>query len=164
MGRKILAVILGYLAMAVVVMGGLTGAYFAMGADKAFEAGTYEVTTAWLVVWGATSIVAAVVGGWVCGKIGKTKGAVGSLILLVVLLGALYAFAVFKAEDPAPEDLARTGDTPNFEAMNQAQSPMWVHVANPVLGVIGIMIGGRLSGACKGNGKSESSSGEDSAA
>ena len=161
MGRKILAVILGYVAMAVVVMGGLTGAYFAMDADKAFEAGTYEVTTAWLVVWGATSIVAAVVGGWVCGKIGKTKGAVGSLILLVVLLGSLNAFAQIKKEVPA-EDVVRTGSTPNMEAMMKARAPTWMYIAEPIIGVLGAMVGGGLSGACKGNRKSESSSGDNS--
>ena len=52
MGRKVLAVILGYVVLAVVVMGGLTIVYLALGQDRVFEAGTYEVTGMWMVVWG----------------------------------------------------------------------------------------------------------------
>lgn len=149
MGRKILAVILGYIAMVIVVMGGLTGAYLAMGPDRAFEAGTYDITPLWMIVWGVVSVVAAIAGGFVCVKIGKTKGAVQSLILLVVLLGALNAFAVMKAEAPPPEDQIRLGDTPNLEAMAKAQSPMWVHIANPFIGVIGVMVGATMGCGCR---------------
>lgn len=66
MGRKVLAVILGYLTMAVIVMVGLTVAYLVLGPAKTFEAGSYQVTTTWLVVWVAASVVAAVGGGFVC--------------------------------------------------------------------------------------------------
>lgn len=155
MGRTVLAVILGYVAMFVVVMGCLTGAYMLMGADRAFEVRGYEVTSAWLVVWALVTLGAGVVGGVVCGMVGKSKRAVVSLMVFVVVLGGLYAFSMSNAETPAAEDLVRTSQTSSMEAMGKARSPMWVNISNPILGVLGIMIGGRLSGACRDRGRSD---------
>ena len=61
--RTIGSVILGYLVMFVVVFVGLTAAYLAMGTDRAFKPGVYDVTAIWLVVMFAISILAAFVGG-----------------------------------------------------------------------------------------------------
>ena len=111
MGRKILAVVLGYGVMLVLVMGVFHAAYLVLGADKAFEAGTYESTPMWLGVWLGLSIVAAVSGGFVCGKIGKSKGAVISLMVLVGVLGAADIVRVLSLDEPAAEDQIRVGDT-----------------------------------------------------
>ncbi len=148
MGRKILAVILGYLAMAVVVMGGLTAAYLAMGADGAFEAGSYQVTSTWIVVWLVTSVVAAVAGGFVCAKVGRSKGAVISLLVLVGVFGAANTAMQMNKEVPA-EDLVRTGDTPNFEAMMKARAPTWMYITEPMIGVFGAMVGATLGCGCR---------------
>ncbi len=145
MGRNILAVIIGYIAMAIVVMVSLTGAYLLMGADRAFESGTYEITTLWMIVWGIASLVAALVGGVVCAKISKhSRGAVLSLLILTGVLGAANTGVRMSAEAPAPEDQIRTGDTPNVEAMTAAQAPTWVYIAEPIIGVMGILIGATL--------------------
>lgn len=143
MGRKLLAVILGYIVMAVVVMVGLTAAYFALGPAKTFEAGSYQVTTMWLVVWLVASVVAAVAGGFVCAKIGKSKGAVISLLVLVGVLGAANTVMRVSAEVPA-EDLVRTGETPNMEAMMKARAPTWMYIAEPLIGVFGALVGASM--------------------
>ena len=46
--RTIGAVVLGYLAMALVVFVALSGAYLAVGADGAFRPGVYEVSALWI--------------------------------------------------------------------------------------------------------------------
>lgn len=148
MGRKILAVILGYVAMAVVVMGGLTAAYLAMGADGAFEAGSYQVTSTWIVVWLVTSVVAAVAGGFVCAKIGKSKGAVVSLLILVGVFGAANTAMQMNKEIPA-EDMIRAGDTPNFEAMTKARAPTWMYITEPMIGLFGALVGATLGCGCR---------------
>ncbi|MGJ8637370.1 MAG: hypothetical protein ACSHX5_11040 [Phycisphaerales bacterium] len=148
MGRKILAVILGYVVMAVVVMVGLTGAYLVLGPAKTFEAGSYQVTTMWLVVWALTSVVAAVAGGFVCAKIGKSKGAVISLLVLVGVLGAANTLMRMNAEIPA-EDLVRTGDTANMEAMMKARAPTWMYIAEPLIGVFGSLVGASMGCRCR---------------
>ena len=151
MGRKILAVILGYVVMAVVIMGGLTVVYFALGQDTVFEAGTYKVTGLWIVVWALASVVAALAGGFVCAKIGKTKGAVISLLVLIAVLGAANTAYMMSRETPV-EDLIRVGDTPSMEAMTKAQAPTWMYIAEPLIGVIGAMFGASLGCGCRKEG------------
>ncbi|MFK7760132.1 MAG: hypothetical protein AB8C13_09305 [Phycisphaerales bacterium] len=154
MGRKVLAVILGYIAMAVVVMVGLTGAYLVLGPAKTFEAGSYQVTTAWLVVWLIASVIAAVTGGFVCAKIGKSKGAVISLLVLVGVLGGVNMVMRMNAEVPA-EDMVRMGDTPSTEAMMKARGPTWMYIAEPMIGILGAMVGATLGCGCRGGGAEE---------
>ncbi len=43
--RNILAVVIGYIVIALVVVLGLFGAYFLLGADRAFQPGSYDLTT-----------------------------------------------------------------------------------------------------------------------
>ncbi len=145
--RSILGVILGYLVMALVVMAGLTVAYLALGPDRTFRPGTYEITTAWLAVWGPVSLVAAIVGGVVCAKVSahRTPAAV-VLAGLVLVLGGVTAAAQISAEPPTGDAAVRTGDTPNFEAMTNARSPDWVHLANPILGAAGVLLGASIAG------------------
>jgi hypothetical protein len=147
MVRSILGVILGYLAMFLIVMGGLTVAYLALGADRAFQPGTYEVTTTWLAVWAPVSIVAAIVGGVVCAKVSAHRTpATVVLAGLVLVLGALTAAAQIRAEAPTGDAAVRTGDTPNLEAMTSARSPDWIHIANPLIGAVGVLIGASIAG------------------
>ncbi|HVF47646.1 MAG TPA: hypothetical protein VNA17_08785, partial [Pyrinomonadaceae bacterium] len=47
------------------------------------------------------------------------------------------------AMTPAPTG-ARTPDVPNMEAMTKAQTPIWIALLNPIIGIVGAMIGGRL--------------------
>ncbi|MBM4109337.1 MAG: hypothetical protein FJ255_11125 [Phycisphaerae bacterium] len=67
MGRAILAVIVGYIVMAAVVFGLFTGAYPLLGADGAFKPNSWEVSTTWLAASFALGLIAAVMGGLVCG-------------------------------------------------------------------------------------------------
>jgi len=158
--RNILAVIAGYIVMALVVMVGLTGAYFALGADRAFEAGTYDVTILWIVVWAVASIVAALVGGVLCAKISKhSKGAVISLAILIGILGAGNVVFRMTAEAPSPEDQVRASDTPNFEAMTKAQAPIWMYITESLIGVVGVVAGAAI--VCPGCKKDDAGTGVD---
>jgi hypothetical protein len=139
--RKIAAVIVGYLVMFVVVFVCLTTAYLALGADRAFQPGSYEVTGLWLVVWFIVSVGAALAGGKVCALIGKTRGAVISLAIVVLILGVLSALPALKPPDGEPKP--RTSGPTNLEAMMSAKQPNWVLFLTPVIGVVGVLAGGR---------------------
>ena len=151
MGRAILSVIVGYFTMFVIVMVGLTGAYLAMGTDNAFQPGTYDVSTLWIGVWAAVSIIAAVVGGLVAGKIARTMTPIWVLIGIVLVLGLLQAVGIMVAPEPAAEELVRAGDVPNFEAMMKARQPVWMAVLNPLIGAAGVLVGARMAGRCAAN-------------
>jgi hypothetical protein len=138
-------VILGYLSMAIVVFICLTAAYLAMGADRAFKPGLYEVTASWLMVMFIVSIGAALVGGKICALIAKNSKAVMALAGLVLVLGLLSAAPSLAA--PSGEVKARTGDVPNMEAMMNAKQPAWVALLMPLIGVVGVLISGRVKAA-----------------
>jgi MFS family permease len=139
--KAIVAVVVGYLVMVVVVFAGLTAAYLAMGAVRAFKPESYEVTGLWLVVWFLVSVGAAIIGGRICGLIGRKRGAVIGLAIVVLVLGGLAALPALKpvTGDPKP----RTSGTSNLEAMMNAKQPNWVVFLTPIIGVVGVLAGGR---------------------
>lgn len=141
MGRSILAVVAGYLAMGFLVFTLFTAAYLAMGADKAFLPQSYDPSMLWIVVSFLLGLLAAIVGGVVCAAIARRPRPVTALALVVVVLGVLLAFpSLAVVPDPAP----RSGDVSNLEAMTKARTPSWVAFANPVVGAVGVMLGGAM--------------------
>ncbi len=142
MGRSILAVITGYVTMFILVLLSFTCAYLAMGADGAFKPGSWEVSGLWVVASFVLGLIAAVAGGYVCAAIAKSPGAIKGLVGLVLVLGFVQARMVAMA--PKPELPERTADIPNMEAMQKAQTPLWIALLNPVVGAGGALLGARL--------------------
>lgn len=147
MGRNILAVIAGYVAMFVIVFGVFTAAYFAMGADRAFEESSYDVSSLWVIVSVIVGFFASLVGGAVCAIVSKrSMGATLSLMVLVLVLGAVSALMAMGKEAPEGEAAVRAQETSNTEAMMNAQQPTWILIANPIIGVFGVMTGAMMLG------------------
>ena len=140
MARTIGAVIAGYLVMALFIFATFTAAYLMMGASGSFKTGTYEISDTWLAVSIVLSVIAALLGGWVCRLIGKNPKAPMALAVLVLVLGILSAFLEMKKVVPA----VRLGDVNNMEAMQNAQTPAWLLFLNPVIGVAGVLAGSKL--------------------
>jgi hypothetical protein len=140
--RTIGGVLGGYVTMFMLVFITFTIAYLAMGAEGAFKPGSYEVTTLWLVVSIALGLIAATVGGVVCLAIAKNHKAVLALAGLVLVLGLLSAVPALTTSS-ASETKVRAGDVGNMEAMMNAKQPAWIALLNPLIGVAGVMIGGR---------------------
>jgi hypothetical protein len=138
--RTIGAVVLGYLGMALAVFAGLSAAYLVMGADRAFRPGVYDVSTLWAVTSIAIGLCAALFGGWLSRKVGHTANAPRALAALVVVLGVLIAL-------PALSDAAAAGVRSDsvgvFEAMQYAHTPAWLLLLNPLIGALGVLVGGR---------------------
>lgn len=146
MARAVAGVILGYLVMAALVFATFTAMYLAMGADRAFRAGTYDVTPGWIAGSLVLSVIAALLGGWVCAVVSKSRNAVSTLAALVLVFGVASAVMEDRRRDElAPA--ARTGPVSNMEAMNQAVQPAWLSWLLPVIGAGGVLAGGRRRGA-----------------
>lgn len=141
--RSILAVILEYIVMFAVVVVGLSAAFIALGTDRSFQPGTYDITPLWGGIMMGIGLLAALIGGVGCALIARrgSKAPVG-LAVFVVIMGVLSAVMAMGAEDPG----SRAADVPTFEAASKAQQPMWTLVANPVVGVIGVLLGAKLTG------------------
>ena len=141
MWRAIFGVILGYVTMGLLVFLTFTIAYLAMGTERAFQPGTYDVTALWLVVSFALSLLAAAAGGYVCALIAKNARATFALAGLVVVLGLLFAVPVLM--NAGGEQPARSEQVGNLDAMQRAQQPAWVALLNPLVGAAGVLLGGR---------------------
>lgn len=141
--RAILGIILGYITMAALIVLMFTGAYFAMGANRAFKPASYEPSTLWIGVSLALGLAAAVVGGVACRAISR-RGWAG-VILALVTIGLGFALAIPVLSGSVPDPGPRTGDVSNFDAMTKASQPDWLVVLNPVVGAVGIIFGSRLA-------------------
>jgi len=137
--RAGLGVVVGYAAMFVLMFIVFTGAYVLLGADGAFKEGSFEPSMVWTALSLVVGFIVALLGGWVCTKIAPSKGALMALIILIVALGGLQVVMMAMAEDPGP----RADDLSSMEAMMQAVTPVWVAVANLVIGVVGAYAGGK---------------------
>lgn len=138
--KSILGVIVGYIVMAIFSFAAFSGAYLALGAERVFEAESYDVTTIWMVVMIVLSLIGGILGGLICAAISKTKGACTAFAVIVLALGLIFALMTKMKEAP---ETARTGDVPNLEAMQKAQTPTWLCFLTPVLGAAGVLFGAR---------------------
>lgn len=138
--RSILAIVVGYLCMFILVFVSFTVSYLAMGTDRAFQPNSFEVSTTWVATSIVLGLIAAIVGGIICAKIGRHQLPVRLLAALVLVLGLLFAIPPLTADRAAIP--ARDSALSNFEAMGQAIQPVWVAILMPVVGAIGVLIGG----------------------
>lgn len=140
--RNIGGAVLGWIVMFGCVVILMAGFWMMMGADGAFQAGSWEVSGAWNLGSIVISLIAAVAGGVVCAKVSADKRGVWMLVALVVILGVASALPdASMADAPTgvrPPDIAMT------EAMMTAQQPAWIAWLNPVLGAVGALFGARL--------------------
>jgi uncharacterized membrane protein YeaQ/YmgE (transglycosylase-associated protein family) len=140
MVRKILGAIAGYLVFAICIFLLFSALYLAMGPNRAFLPAKYDPTMLWTICAFVLGFIGAAIGGFVAALIGRS-GAVKIMAGLVVLIGAIVVVMIIKENKP---DEVRTGDVPNMEAMMKAREPLWVAVVNPLLGAIGVFVGGSL--------------------
>jgi len=139
--RKILGAIAGYIVLFIVIFATFSVAYLVMGANAAFTTGSYDVTMTWIIISFILGFIAAVVGGYAASVVGKSWGAVKILAGIVLVMGILTAILVAVA--PKPTD-GRPAGTANLEAMSKAQTPLWVCIINPLIGIAGVLVGGSL--------------------
>jgi hypothetical protein len=140
--RLVGGVLLGYVAMFAVVFFGLTAVYFGLGADRAFESGTYDVSLIWIACHFAVALFAAVVGGIVAAAVSRRWLAPVVLAIVVAILG--IASAIMELSVTKPDPGPRTGDVSNLEAMTRAKQPPSIALTLPLLGAVGVLLGARL--------------------
>lgn len=140
--KNVLAIVAGYLAMAFAVFLSFMLLYLAIGANGAFEPGSYEVSLPWIVLSTILSFAAAFVGGTVCARLATAQRAPIALAGIVLGLGLAMALPMLNpAEDLRPT--VRTEAVGNMEAMANARQPAWIALANPFIGAAGVLAGAR---------------------
>jgi MFS family permease len=137
--RKLLSVVLGYLLMAsTVAIARIASAIF-LGLDVVLEPGLHAPSATWIALSFAVGIPAAIAGGYVCRRIGRSRMLLHAFAVAVLLLGLLTAGAGMLGE-PTPREAGETMS----EALRQSRQPLWVALLNPLVGAGGILLGGSL--------------------
>ena len=142
MGRAILSVVVGYLVMFATIFLTFSGLYLLLGQELSFQPDSYDPSVLWTVVSFALGVGAAVLGGYVCVRIARTATPPKVLAGAVLVIGLVFAVPVLLAASKPAE--TRTGEVGNLDAMMKAKQPAWVAVANPFVGLVGVLLGGRL--------------------
>ena len=141
MVRKILGVIIGYVAMSIFVVVTFILALLVLGPDGAFKPGEFGPSNLWIAISFVLGFAGAVLAGLVCALIAKSSKPVMVLAGIALIMGLVLAIPALTAE-PVIEE--RTEDLPSLEAMQKGQQPGWVAALNPFVGAAGILLGGRL--------------------
>ncbi len=147
MVRTVAAVILGYVTVVVlsIAAAGLSWAIF--GAEGAFAEGSTVASTGWAVSSCVFGFIAAVVAGAVAAAVGKhpTNLPVKVLAAFMLVFGlALALFTMGVEPPPFPEDL-EIAELSFVEAGQYATNPVWYLFVIPVVGCVGVLIGGALN-------------------
>ncbi len=127
--RNLGAAVLGYVAMVVVVV--VLGLIMALvvGGGGALIAGTIVV-----------NLVAAILGGIVCAKVAADGR--GVLILMAAIV--LIAVALAVMPDAPVGEMMQGAEGEMADMMDDFEQPAWMTWANPLLGILGVYLGGRL--------------------
>jgi hypothetical protein len=140
--RSALGVIIGYIVMFILQVAAFMTIYTLVGANWSFKPASYQASTRWTVMQFGVILVTTIIAGLVCAAIAKGGKAPLALAAVVLVLGLALGFSM--ALRPADTHEIRTGDVPNMEAMGKARHPTWVIFLGPVIGAVGVVIGGKL--------------------
>jgi hypothetical protein len=141
--RSVLAVIVAYILMFILQVAAFMTIYTLMGADWSFKPASYQASTRWTATQFAVILVTCIIAGLICAVIAKGGRAPLALAAVVLVLG--FGLALLSTTlRPADTHEVRTGNVPNMEAMSKARHPVWVVFLGPVIGAVGVVIGGKL--------------------
>lgn len=140
MVRHLAGAVAGYLAMAIFIIVTFAAAFPLLGIDRLFAPGTYDASMFWIALSFALGLAGAVIGGVVSASVGRSPRAVYMLAVLVLLFGVASAAAGMR---DATRGGVRPAGATMTDAMSFARQPVWVMVVNPLVGVAGVLLGGR---------------------
>ena len=140
MVRFVAAIVLGYVAMFIVVVGVFAAAYPLVGIDRLFEPGTYQAARGWILLSFAVGLVAAMTGGSLCARIAPGTGAPLWLAAIVLVLGGLMAIPAVMTASTSRGGV-RPPQITMSDAMAHAEQPVWVALLTPLVGAAGILMG-----------------------
>jgi len=141
--RSALGVIIGYIVMFILQVIAFMTIYSIVGANWSFKPASYQASTRWTVMQFGVILVTTIIAGLICALIAQGGKAPLVLAAVVLVLGLALGFASM-ALRPADTNEVRAADVPNMEAMSKARHPTWVIFLGPVIGAVGVVIGGKL--------------------
>src|SRR6476646_5079559 len=135
--RSILAMVAGYIVLSIFFFVAFIGVYSLLGVDFVFKPESYAVTPLWWVFSAVIGLVGSALAGYVCAAISKSMRV--CQIFAGVVFVILILFCIPKMRDSTPR--FRSGPVSTMDAMRMTQMPIWMHVVNPVLSALGVILG-----------------------
>lgn len=142
--RSIIAVVVTYIAMAVLIGVAFAGMWFGLGPDRLLQPGSYQGSIVITILAPLLTIMGGLFGGWMCAKIGRSTTSVKVLAGIVLVLGLIMAY--FTLQKPYPADPRPAGMTV-MQIMEIGREPTWFAIANPIIGAAAVLVGGLLLAA-----------------
>lgn len=138
--RSIAAVILSYIAMAVLIIVVFSAMWFGLGPDRLLVPGTWKGNLFLCIAAPGLTLLAGLFGGWMCAKIARGKrGPVIALATVVFVLGGAMAFVTLQKPEPTgPREPGMSVQ----QIMEKGREPAWVAISNPIIGAAAVLIGG----------------------
>src|SRR5688500_18997789 len=88
--KSVIGIIVGYVAMFSVAFAAYSAAYLGLGADRAFQRGTYALSGTWIGLEIAITLIAGLIGGLTCAAISKSRAPGLALALIVFALSLAF--------------------------------------------------------------------------
>jgi len=137
--KNVLAAVLGYVAMFAVSFPLFSLMWMVLGADDAFQPGSWQVSGAWIASSIVLGLIVSTAGGFTCSKLAANRTGVAILVGLVIVLAIV---ALLPDGSTAPG--VRPDDISMLDAMTSAEQPNWVLWINPLIGVLGVLGGAKF--------------------
>jgi hypothetical protein len=138
--RTTLGVIAAFILMAAATFGLSIAPWYFLGLDRVMLPGRFETTTAVTGYSVLVGIAAALAAGWACARITGSRNAVIALAVFAFVAG----FGNFFGQRAKPEPGARAAGLTVGQAMTQRKEPAWFTLLMPCVGLVGIIVGGRV--------------------
>ncbi len=142
--KKVIGVIVGYIAMSIALFTMFSGLYTILGTAGSFQEGSYSVTYTWMLVGFIVFLIAGAVAGFVAVLIGNTANTAVWMAGVILIFGLLMAVGQVVQVPADPDRVA--AEIGLLDAMGAAQQPLWSTTLNAVMGFLGAIAAGKLRG------------------
>ena len=140
--RSVLGVIVAFILLAILQVASFMTMYGLMGTDWSFKPASYQPSTRWTTMQFLIIMVTSIIAGLICAAIAKGGKAPLALAAGVLVLG-LGAALLRTSLHPDTHEV-RIGNVSQTDARDKARHPMWVLFLGPVIGAVGVVVGGKL--------------------
>ncbi len=144
--RGIAGVIAGWIVALLVGFASLFLLWSVLGAEKAFEPNSWVMSNSWVFANMGMGLIAAFAAGLVCKLISASTTAVRVFAGIVLVLGLAGAAVGQPPASTTTATEAPTANTTLIEAMQSARKTSVHSWTQPVIGCIGILLGGAFIG------------------
>jgi len=142
--RAILGVIVGFFVIMGVIDGAVSVAWIIFGVDVLFKESVWDVSLVWLILSIFSYLAAGLISGSVCEVI-ASKGTRAAILLAGIILITLSLEANYLRKNTiAHNQQTRQAGATRIDAMQFARIPNLAMFGNPVLAVIGVLVGGEI--------------------